>query len=273
MYIKFLPQSWEDYDKLVSREVFVPYDYPLDVEVTVGELGYHDPSVPVDMPTPQYASLELVTNPGQYGVPYILIDSLAIPEEELEAEPSAAKREEIIELVNTSMKLTGNEKDTLKFGTTARSTYRPAGRIRVWDTEFGGLTPLRGVRVEARRWFTTHHAYTDVNGNYSVNGTFKNDCNYQVVFERGEFDVRSGTFGQAKINGPKREGNWNFDIANNTNHQFYAHVFSAGVDYFDNTDGLGRPWNSSGFFQPKLKIGAFPKEKITMELPIRGHVH
>jgi len=269
-YVKFSPTSWEEYDRIVNRTDFVPYDYPLDYELEPGSLGYHDPSVPDSLPTPQYASVPVNVDLKKYNVAYEIIEDLFIPDDE-NAENTTLPRSvrnnknAIIELANTPMKLTGNEKDTLRTGTIARSTYRPSGRIRVMDTRLNAYIPLRGVRIEARRWFTTHHAYTDANGNYSVDGTFKRDCNNKLIFECGDFDVRTGTFGQASIDGPKQDDPWNLDIADG-NDRFYAHVFRGAQRYWrEDIGGLLRP-NSA--WLTKMKYGAFDKGKEAWTMPL-----
>lgn len=270
-YVKFMPETWTQYDVLVKREDFSPYDYPLDYELEPGSLGYHDPSVPDSLPTPQYASVPVDIDLNKYGVPYTVLEDLFIPDGEAATASGTTPRSvvgdkaAIILLVNTSMKLTGNEKDTIQAGTMARSTYRPSGRIRVWDTRVNTYVPLRGVRVEARRWFTTHAGYTDANGNYSVDGTFKRDCNYKLIFECGDFDVRSGTFGQANVDGPKQDTPWNLDIWDGIN-RFYAHVFRGAQRYWrENIGGLKQPNRA---WLTKMKYGAFDKNKEAWTMPL-----
>jgi hypothetical protein len=72
--------------------------------------------------------------------------------------------------------------------------------------------------------------------------------------------VRSGTFGQAAIDGPKIKGAWNHDIENGVD-RFYAHVFRGAHRYhYGNIEGLKRPWvNGCASGWGKLKISAYDK--------------
>lgn len=263
-YIKFLPANWEEYTVLVNFDTLNVYNYPLDKDIE-NPANYRDPSTPENMPMPQYASVPVGLNIDALGVRYEKLEDLFIPDDfeapansqspELQAlHSSPAKRDFIIQLVNTAMVQTGNDDDVIK-PTTARAAYVPSGRVQVYDTKVNGYIPLEGVRVEARRWFTTHHGYTDANGNYRVNGDFKRECNYSLIFETGEFDVRSGNFGQARLNGPKQNTPWNINIAGGL-HGHHSHVFRGAYEYLHkNNLGIGIPSYGS-----KIKIGAFDKD-------------
>ncbi|MBO9699805.1 MAG: hypothetical protein J7604_06310 [Sporocytophaga sp.] len=106
-------------------------------------------------------------------------------------------------LVDEAMIHTNNYDDTLQTNSANRSAFNPNGTVRVYDTRLGRMIPLQGVRMRARRWFDVNEAVTDQNGWYKTAG-FKRPANYSLVFETGNFDIQSGTFGQAMIDGPKQ---------------------------------------------------------------------
>src|SRR5688572_23388579 len=54
-YVRFLPENFEQYDLLVSDTTLALYDHPLDYEISEPGDFYHDPSLPDDVPTYQYA--------------------------------------------------------------------------------------------------------------------------------------------------------------------------------------------------------------------------
>ncbi len=76
-----------------------------------------------------------------------------------------------------------------------------------------------------------------------------------MVYERDNFDIRSGTFGQAVWDGPKQSSAWNFDIWGGV-HRFYAHIFRAAVRYHYGNVGVLRKPN----FNFKLKYAAYDKK-------------
>lgn len=113
--------------------------------------------------------------------------------------------------------------------------------------------PLKGVEVRARRWFTTHKGYTDSNGNFTCDGTFKRDANYSIKWERWDFDIRDGSYGQAYYNGTKQTGDWNLDIDDSETPKswLFAHIFRAAHTYYYNHSrwGIKAPPRRDGVFQ------------------------
>lgn len=275
LYIKFLPASWTEYEKLLDFDTLYVYDYPLDVERN-GE-GMSNDNVRTQMPNPLYSSVPVNLDIETLNVKYEKLEDLFIPDDFVSHNSISIlgrniDKESIIQLVNASMKLTGNLNDTLKSDNNIAARYVPSGRIRVWDTRMaetftiGGINPyvpVRGVRVEARRWFTTHHGYTDNNGYYSVDGSFNNPCNYSLLFENGDFEVRKGSMLRAIVDGPKQSSPWNYDIQDNLI-RFIAHVYRGAHRYWrENIGGLLRPT-----MPPSLKMiyGAYNENGTPMNL-------
>lgn len=112
------------------------------------------------------------------------------------------------------MQLTGNETSTKGIGGPTgppASEWRPSGKITVYDN-YAGEIPLVGAKVRARRWFTFHRGITNSQGRFSVDGTFKRPANYSIIWERDDWDIRNGWYGEALFNGPKLKGEWNLYI-------------------------------------------------------------
>lgn len=57
-YVRFKPQTEDELKILKENSTLVLYEYPLDYEIVENGSSYHDPSVPEDMPTYQYASIK-----------------------------------------------------------------------------------------------------------------------------------------------------------------------------------------------------------------------
>lgn len=232
----------------------------MDYEIIEAGTHFYDPSVPLGAPTFQYVSLPIDKRiPDE--VDYEILENLFIPDEEKDSSlPNGriASPELIDLLVEESLRLTGNLDDS-ENSSNARvqsSSWRPAGRIQLFDDELGRLVGVHGVKVRARRWFTTHEGFTDINGNFTCNGTFKRDANYSIPWERYDFDIRSGSLGQAVYDGPKMEGNWNLEIRGGAS-RMYAIVFQACHDYYyGNRLGLKSPPQNS-FWKTAVKISVW----------------
>ncbi len=237
-YVKFKPQNEDQYELLAANPNLKLYDYPLDVKIVQSGNRYHDPSLPIEIPTYQYACVKIGFSFNSQ-VPYEIISQLYIPEEDTSI-PATSDNEKLVDLLLTQAYVqTQNYDDTIH---SSRGKYRPAGKIQVFDTRLNSLIGLEGVEVRARRWFTTYYGYGDFYGNYSVNGTFKNPCNYSLWMATNNFSVREHLLGLTfHIDGPKTSNNWNYDISSGYD-RFEAHIFRGAFRYhYKNIDGLQRP--------------------------------
>lgn len=268
-YVRFIPKTWEEYDSLLADSTLILYQIPLDYEILEAGNTYHDPSIPENSPTWQYASLKKEQSFTK-NIQYEILEELYIPEEDLSLSSTntntRTKNQSLADLlVKESLILTNNASDTAQIQNTStlKTAWSPGGTIRVWDTRLNKYIPLVGVKIRARRWFTTHTATTNASGWYQTNGFKYKPVNYSLVFETDRFDIRSGTFGQVIIDGPKSGDNWNLDLWDGAN-RFYAHVFRGAYRYhYGNIGGLKRP--SQGF---KLKYAALDKSGKTQGLNI-----
>jgi hypothetical protein len=241
-YVKFKPADSAQYEQLQTDKRMTIYPYPLDYEIAVRGNRYHDPSLPKGTITYHYAAVksDYVFDPK---IPYEVISVLYIPEEDTSLK-SKTSEAYVDQLLNQAYKQTGNFQDTIVAikANSPQASYHPGGKIQVWDTRLQQYIGLEGVDMRARRWFTTHHARTDFWGNYQMEDTFKNPCNYSLWFNQEDFVVREHLIGlTAWIDGPKQKANWNVDIANGYD-RFVSHVFRGAYRYhYGFIDGLNRP--------------------------------
>lgn len=224
-YVKFKPESEEELRSIKdSYSEFDIYEYPLDYEIS-GRVSYHDPEIPDSLPPYQYAaidSLSWTTIPVPQNVEFEILERLFIPDEDIDDSninvlscETTIYNDAIEALVNRSLLLTGNldEEDVTENGMmSSNGTWYPSGRITAYDDIVDGQIPLEGVKVRARRWFTTRTATTDANGYFTFTKGFKNKVNYSIVWEGPKWDIRDGLFGQAYYHGPKKQGEWNLGI-------------------------------------------------------------
>lgn len=266
LYLRFLPKDWQEYDLLKSDTVLKLYQIPLDYEITTFGNTYQDASIPEGSPTWQYVSIKKDHTYNQT-IQHEILAELYIPELDVALNTNTANqriagKSFVDALVNEAMVLTQNYSDTIAADLSfARTTFNPNGTVKVFDTRLNALVPLQGVKMRARRWFDVREATTDANGWYQTSG-FKKAANYSLIFETDGFDVRTGTFGQATIDGPKQSSSWNVDLWDGTN-RLYGHVFRGAWKYFyGNIGGLSRPksvYDVGTLFKQKLKYSAMDK--------------
>lgn len=158
LYVKFKPKNEEELRILESDSTLIIYDIPLDYEIVQNSDYYHDPTLPKDQPTYQYASVKIDQElPSE--VDYEILSELFIPDEYKTEEPTsltkavkALKNTDLIEqLVDEALRITNNMEKKAKPSTrtkgwfSRRSKWRPAGRIQVWDDKIGQSTTTKRV--------------------------------------------------------------------------------------------------------------------------------
>lgn len=98
-------------------------------------------------------------------------------------------------LYNEAMRISGNGEEIIQLTQTTSTQpttqslfgtrYYPSGFIKVEDTALGTAVPLRGVRVESRRWFNFDQDETDNNGFFSINSGYLNKVKISLEFKSG----------------------------------------------------------------------------------------
>ncbi len=247
-YVKFKPKSSDEYEELQKDTTVEFSDMPIESTVIQNGDYYHDPSLPDTIPTYQYAAVK-VDYQFPKGIDYEIIDKLYIPEQDNNFNYENGGSEDLFvdRLLNRAYLQTGNYEDTIALDNAKSShlkNYYPKGNIRVFDTRLQHYIGMEGVRIRARRWFTVVNSYTDFNGSYQINHSFKRPCNYSMWFGNPLFAVRHYLVSMTYwINGPKKKNEWNYDL-NNGYQRFAGHVYRGAFRYYlKNNGGLVRPWN------------------------------
>ncbi|NPD87037.1 hypothetical protein HNS38_19985 [Lentimicrobium sp. L6] len=171
-------------------------------------------------------------------IQYEILSSLFIPEE-IPAYQSIQYEDIVYDLVSEALNITDNSEEILS---SRWSKWTPSGTIQVFDDIEDDMIPIIGVKVRARRWFTTKSGNTDSNGNFTT-GQFRRAVNYSIIWKTGQFIIRDGVAFQAYYNGPKQRSEWNLNISNGSNKSLrIATIHRAAYRYFyRNIDGLKRP--------------------------------
>lgn len=277
LYVKFTPQSEEEMDALQLDTTLNLYPYPLDYEILGNEEAediYLDYTMRDGKPCEYYAAVT-VDKQLPKGVAYEILEELFIPDEDSDSENetevltrSGNKLSEafIDALVDESLKLTGNM-DTQEVQTKGRSKWRPSGRISYYDEVKNKVLGVEGLKVKAKRWFTTHTGFVDANGYFSCNGRFKRKADYSFDFERDNFHVRD-----MKISRNNLKGEWYFHMKreNKYGHMTsspytYSIIFRAAYHYcYKDIHGLHRPPTQHAL-RAKIKI-----DPVNRQIGING---
>ncbi len=239
-YVRFLPADEEQYTRL-ERMGLLLLDHPMDYEILQEGDWYHDPAVPEDRITWQYAVVKPDFDFPQ-DIPYELLDKCYIPVEESGTKADAL---DWAAVERESFRLTGNPVLPADAGasrsvqTKAKDSATPSGCITIVDEALGG-TPegVRGVRVSCNSFVKTAYAYTDAEGRYTMTRSFSSKPRYRLVFK----NKYGFTLGMNKILVPAsvstlgtgEAGGLDVNVGSDSDRRLFARcvVNNAGYDYF-----------------------------------------
>lgn len=271
LYVRFKPATEKDIYILEEKRGLDLWDKPLDREYPKERPGgYHDPSIAKGEITWQYTVV-----PADYGfedgISHEIIDELYL--QDLEEGPEVRSRETFPELMwidiqNESFRLTGNEEDIIDKGFVVirGSKWYPDGYFFYEDNSGFGKEPAEGLRVKVRSWFKSSSLIVASNGYFKSNKGFTNDnITVEVKYERHDWDIRSGSYGQAYSG--------EYDLYRSYPRQiyftqsaerinwYYANIHIGANDYFTkhNSYGLRYPYHKTNHTMSRLHIGAKDK--------------
>jgi hypothetical protein len=242
VYLRFLPNDEDEWNELRMDTTLLFFDHPLDYEIEMSGAYYHDPSLPEDAITWQYTVL-----PINYSIPNIqheILYELFFPPTESLPTPKNLDPTYIFyeELLTESLVLTGNYDPNMSKG-----KWTPSGSIHVYDHVLDDYIPLRGAKVVVNFLTRFNDAITNDNGNFDIGKTYNNKVNYKIKWERGQYDIRNGNFGQATTDGPNQKSAWHKTIYAGGKTIMYATIHRAAHKFFYG-DRLG-------IKSPELAIG------------------
>ena len=274
LYVRFLPKSDEEKETLQAVDGLELFDFPLDHELAEGVAGaFHDPSVPEGEITWQYTVV-----PVDYqfrDVEHEVLAELFLQDEEEDTKKGASNPmkqqlsgDQWAELQNEAFRITGNVDDMVGPSSLAAKKWYPKGTIRYEDntTSPSRFVPLRGARVVVKRWFKWKSDITDSSGDFSVGKFRSSKVKCAIKWERYDWDIRSGSYGQAWYSFETlEEGNdWDKTIkrAWTPRNWLYASVHRGAMEYFYNyrAYGIQKPYHKIWFLKRRLHIGAKWKE-------------
>lgn len=181
LYVRFLPSDMAECDSLISLGLRLT-DHPLDYDILVEGDWYHDPEVPEDEVTWQYAVV-----PADFTFPdirYEIIDECFISENDAATRSDGGIDWEAVE--REAYRMTGNG-DLLSPETKAskKSSVSPKGRITIVDEHYNGgqAIGVSGIKVSCNSFVKFDDDYTDADGYYQMSRKFSSDIRYRLVFD------------------------------------------------------------------------------------------
>ena len=179
LYVRFLPKDQQELDRLQEAGV-VLIDHPLDYDILVEGDWYHDPEVPDDQVTWQYAVV-----PVGFEFPDIehqIIHNCFIPDTSEETRSTGIDWEAV---ERQAYMITGNGSRLNDGARTKGSKVTPSGRITIVDEKANGGKPfgVAGVCVSCNSFVRFASAYTDRDGYYVMPKQFSSNLRYRLMFE------------------------------------------------------------------------------------------
>jgi len=181
LYVRFLPQSQSQCDMLENLGVEM-IDHPVDFEIIKEGDYYHDPSVPENDITWQYAIVppDFVFPPE---IRHEVLDHCYITEHDVVTRSGMEGIDwEAVE--REAFRLTGNEAMLEAAPLAKGGSAKPSGRITLVDDAFPDSPEgVKGVRVACNVFVKIGQAYTDEQGYYTINKNFSSKPRYWLVFK------------------------------------------------------------------------------------------
>jgi len=187
LYVRFLPENDGQYDILRSLGLDL-MDHPLDYEIVRDGDYYHDPSIPEDKITWQYAVIDKDFVFPE-GITHEIIDECFLSEHA--PMTKATENVDWDSVEKQAFKMTGNERFISEVKTKAAGTT-PSGRITIVDEQYNSGRPfgVSGVCVVVNRFVKIAKAYTDRDGYYSISTNFSSNLRYRLMFDNEKgFDI------------------------------------------------------------------------------------
>ena len=209
LYVRFLPENEDEY-KILRNTGLELMDHPMDYDILVEGDWYHDPSVPDDDVTWQYAVV-----PHDFVFPdirYEIIDECHISEND---PGTRADGIDWSEVEREAYRITGNASMLSDPMTKASAKTIPSGRITIVDEDANGGEPfgVAGVRVSCNSFVKFDHSYTDRDGYYTIPKKYNGNpylIEYPDDIMKAKFDYLYNLFCEKIGHAPTshRAGRW-----------------------------------------------------------------
>lgn len=181
-YIRFKPSSQKEMDMLESLGLSF-LDHPVDYRIVREGDWYHDPSVPEDEITWQYAVVPVGFEIPE-GVKYELLHECFISDNMKETKAVYAGVD-WAEVERMSYELTGNADmlTTPTRGGNRQDPQKPKGRISIIDEAYDpDPVGVAGILVSCNTFVKFSRTYTDEEGYYEMEKSFTSEPRYRLEY-------------------------------------------------------------------------------------------
>ena len=237
LYVRFLPENEEQFERLLTLDLEL-LDHPVDYEIVRDGDYYHDPELPEDEITWQYAVV-----PSDFifpeGIRCEVLDRCHI------AEHAVVTRADGIdwnEVERESFRMTGNA--AFLAPETRAGDGCPTGRIAIVDDQLDSEPiGVAGVRVTCNVFVKFASAYTDEGGYYRIGRHFSANPRYRLVFRNKKGFAMGFNFllvpASMSTLGKHSPDGWSTVITRKSHRMLFARcvVNNAGYDYYESCDG------------------------------------
>ena len=180
-YVRFLPKNDEQMQTLIDKGLELA-DYPLDYRIVRHGDWYHDPSLPEEDITWQYAVVP-VSFQFPKDIRYERLDDCYIAEHNPSTKADGIDWEAV---EREAYRLSGNEDLLVPFTKDSgeKVSGRPKGRIAITDPDSDDEPiGVKGVKVCCNSFVKISTCYTDEEGYYSMERSFTSDVHYRIIFQ------------------------------------------------------------------------------------------
>ena len=177
-YVRFLPKNDEQLQKLIDMGLELT-DHPLDYRIVRDGDWYHDPSLPDESITWQYAVVP-VDFEFPADVRYERIDECFLPENNPATKSDGIDWDAV---EREAFRLTGNA-ELYAGSTKAGESSYPKGRITISDPAVDDEPiGVKGVKICCNSFVKFGVTYTDDEGYYKMGVKFSSEVRYRLVFQ------------------------------------------------------------------------------------------
>ncbi len=237
LYVRFLPEDKAQCEMLEALGLEL-LDHPVDFEIIKEGDYYHDPSIPEDAITWQYA---IVPPDFEFprGLRYEVLDHCHITEHDVVTR-SGSEGIDWDAVEREAFRLTGNASMLEDAPGTKGDAAKPSGRITlVDDSSPDGPEGVKGVRVACNSFVKIGQAYTDEDGYYNIDKKFSSKPRYWLVFKNKKgFGIGLNLIlvgGSVSTLGRHSQEGHSVEISRNSDHSLFARsvVNNSVWDYFE----------------------------------------
>ena len=178
LYVRFLPKNLDDLGVLSDLGLDL-FDHPLDHEIVKTGDYYHDPAVPQEEITWQYAVV-----PSDFvfpeGIAYEVLDECFIPDEGV-----VTKGFEDVDWTSVERKAFEITDNADMLVPQTRSRTKPSGQITIVDDKLKGkkTVGVSCVKVIANVFVRVSSTFTDKDGKYQFSMKFSAKPHYNICFK------------------------------------------------------------------------------------------